>query len=284
MYQVKLGMAINSEFGLPLEEQVRLLKQTGFESFFSYWSAADGSTSKLKALADKLGLDYHSLHAPGRHMNAIWEEGPHADALMQELNLCLQDSIDNQIPVVVMHAIAGFTYPAPTEVGLRHMASLLAMLEGTQTKIAIENLQREEFHKAFLDHFKGHPNFGFCWDTGHEMAYRLKDQIAQFGDQLIYTHLHDNLGPKDWNGTLSGQDDLHLLPFDGIGDWPAIAQALAASGYQGPLTFELKIQQNRHEHDIYRNMPIEQYFAESYKRACRVGSLFCRTKSFYEKN
>ena len=280
MYNLKLGMSVNAQFGISFEDQLRLLKQTGFESFFHYWTAPNGETARLKALADELGLDFHSLHAPGHRIDALWENSPVTDALMLELRLCLQDCIDNHIPVMVMHATASFDYPAPTETGLRNFETLLRMTEDTDTKIAIENLQCEAFHGALLNHFKGHPNFGFCWDTGHEIAYRLSDQMTQFSDQIIYTHFHDNLGTKDFGGRLTGLDDLHLLPFDGIADWPAIAAALAASPYDGPLTFEVKLhnQPGRHEHDIYLAMPIEQYFAECYKRACRVGALYLRAK------
>ena len=38
------------------------------------------------------------------------------------------------------------------------------------------------------------------------------------------------------------------------------------------LNFELNItsKPNRHENDVYAQMPLEQYFAEAYKRACRI--------------
>ena len=39
MYNLKLGMSINAQFGISFEDQLRLLKQTGFESFFHYWTA-----------------------------------------------------------------------------------------------------------------------------------------------------------------------------------------------------------------------------------------------------
>ena len=281
MYNLKLGMSINGQFGISFEEQLHLLKQTGFESFFHYWTAPNGEVAQLKALADELGLDFHSLHAPGSRADSLWENTSTTEAHLLELRLCLQDCIDHHIPVMVMHATASFDYPATTEIGLRNFESLLRMAEGTATKIAIENLQCEEFHGALLKRFKGHPNFGFCWNTGHEVAYLLKDQMAQFGDQIIYTHFHDNLGTKDFNGELTGLDDLHLLPFDGIIDWHSVASALAASPYNGPLTFEVKIQnqKGRHEHDGYLAMPIEQYFAECYKRACRVGALYLRAKA-----
>ena len=46
-------------------------------------------------------------------------------------------------------------------------------------------------------------------------------------------------------------------------------------GYDGILTFELKIKnsKNRFDNEKYQNMRIEQYIAEAYARACRVASL-----------
>ena len=58
MYNLKLGMSINAQFGISFEDQLHLLKQTGFESFFHYWTAPNGEVARLKALADELGLDF----------------------------------------------------------------------------------------------------------------------------------------------------------------------------------------------------------------------------------
>jgi sugar phosphate isomerase/epimerase len=99
--------------------------------------------------------------------------------------------------------------------------------------------------------------------------------LAKYGDRLIATHINDNLGIKDYDGKITYLDDLHLLPFDGVKDWSDFGRRMKQSGYQGELTFELKIsnQKNRHENDVYLNMPFEQYLTEAYKRACRVAVL-----------
>ena len=70
-------------------------------------------------------------------------------------------------------------------------------------------------------------------------------------------------------------DDLHLLPFDGIADWNDITKRLNAWNYHDILTFEIKVdsQYNRKENEIYKRMPIDEYFTEAYKRACRVAAL-----------
>ena len=126
-----------------------------------------------------------------------------------------------------------------------------------------------------MEYFKDNKNVGFCWDSGHEMCYnRSQDLLALYGDRLIATHLNDNLGIKDFGGRIFWHDDLHLLPFDGIADWDNIAERLDRCGFDGIMTFELNLNSkpDRHENDEYRRMPIEEYVAEAYKRACRVAA------------
>ena len=100
------------------------------------------------------------------------------------------------------------------------------------------------------------------------------DLVAKYGDKLIATHLNDNLGIKDENGRIFWHDDLHLLPYDGMADWKEFAHRLNKCGYDDILTFELnnKSKPNRHENDKDWNMPIEEYIAECYVRACRFAN------------
>ena len=62
---------------------------------------------------------------------------------------------------------------------------------------------------------------------------------------------------------------------DGIGDWRDITAKLNKCGYNGILTFELKIlnSKNRYDNEKYQRISIEQYIAEAYARACRVATL-----------
>jgi hypothetical protein len=50
------------------------------------------------------------------------------------------------------------------------------------------------------------------------------------------------------------------------------------------MTFELNLNSkpDRHENDIYRRMTIEEYVAESYKRACRLAAKR-KTETKYSK-
>ena len=86
------------------------------------------------------------------------------------------------------------------------------------------------------------------------------------------THLNDNLGISRFDGKIYWTDDLHLLPFDGIGDWDYNIQRLRDARNQSILNFELSIasKPNRHENDVYAQMTLVEYFTEAYKRACKI--------------
>ena len=66
-----------------------------------------------------------------------------------------------------------------------------------------------------------------------------------------------------------------MLPFDGIADWKNIAERLNKYNYNDILTFELttKSKPGRHENDVYDKMPLKEYLAEAFKRACRAAAL-----------
>jgi sugar phosphate isomerase/epimerase len=99
--------------------------------------------------------------------------------------------------------------------------------------------------------------------------------LALYGDRLLCTHLNDNLGIKDYTGRITWLDDLHLLPFDGVGDWLGIARRLNRHQFDGPLTFELTTisKPDRHDNDLYASMDFRVYLAMAYQRACRVAAL-----------
>ena len=170
----------------------------------------------------------------------------------------------------------------PTQEGLDNFAIVVREAEKLGVKLSLENTEGEEYLAALMAHFKSNPFVGFCWDTGHEMCYnRSQDLLALYGDRLFSTHINDNLGIRDYNGEITFFDDLHLLPFDGVGDWNGIVDRLNRCGYDGILTFELNNvgRKDRHENDIYARMEPEEYLTHAYIRACRVATLKAQRKA-----
>lgn len=272
----KQPMCINLVKGLNMEpnEQLRLIKNAGFDGFFTVWKEP-GQLDALAEEALKLGLMFQSIHAPFGKARNMWLVGEDGEIALQELLACLQDCSRLNVPIMVIHAYIGFDIEVPTEIGVQRFGKVIEEAGKANVKIAIENVEGED-HLALLFEKYGHlPQVGFCWDTGHEMCYNHhQDMLAKYGDKLIATHINDNLGISSFDGSISPTDDLHLLPFDGIGDWDNIAARLNRCGFNGPLTFELSVspKRGRHDNDYYAQLPPEQYLCLAYARACRVAA------------
>ena len=270
MVGATLCISTNSQFGISNEEQIKLFKKTGFDAFFTMW---DKQVDRYKELADELGMIYQSIHAPYLNSAKMWKDGEEAFAAVEELLTCVEDCAKLQVPLLVVHAYIGFGKSAgPNEAGIRNFKKVVDAAKEKQVKIAFENTEGEEYLAALMEAFKDCPWVGFCWDTGHELCVNDgKDMMALYGDRLMGVHLNDCLGVRDKTWT----DDLHLLPFDGIADWEGIVDRLNKYDFRDCLTFELntKSKPNRHENDKYEKMPLEEYLAEAYARACRVAVL-----------
>ena len=199
-----------------------------------------------------------------------------------ELLDCVETCSRLEIPAMVAHTFIGFDSDnIPTQIGIERYGALAVRANELGVKLALENTEGEEYLAVLMKELSGIPSVSFCWDTGHELCYNYgKDMISLYGDKLAVTHINDNLGIRDFDGKITYIDDLHLLPFDGITDWNSVAKRIVGSGFDGPLSFELSINSkpNRHENDKYAAMPIEQYVAEAYIRACRVADMVIKEK------
>jgi len=271
MYKTRLCMGLSPAYGISYEEQIRMLSEIGFDGFFSGWSR-DMDIATLRRTADEVGMVYQSIHAPFVGVHKLWHVNNETESMVANLIDCVRDCAKYDVPIMVVHAFIGFELHSPTPDGIANFERVVAEAARCGVRIAFENTEGEEYLAALMEHFRGNTSVGFCWDTGHEMCYNHKDMLSLYGDRLICTHINDNLGTKDFNGKITSRDDLHLLPFDGIGDWRDITARMNAHGYDDFLTFELKVanQKGRHENDVYARMDIYDYFVEAYKRACRV--------------
>ena len=280
MWKQKIGFSLGNAYAIPTTEVVKLVAQAGFDAISPAWKQGIDLTEVVET-ARSCGLALQSLHAPFHGAAALWSEdeavsGPAIAELLESLEDCRKFGI----PVIVLHTWIGFEYTqVPNEAGLRNYGILVDKATEYGIQIAFENTEGEEFLFALMAHFKDNDAVGFCWDSGHEMCYsHSRDLLQTLGDRLIMTHLNDNLGVSRFDGKTFWTDDLHLLPYDGIADWDVLIQRLRASKKQETLNFELGItsKRGRHENDVYEQMPLEQYLAEAYKRACRIAFRYAK--------
>lgn len=282
MYKQKLCLALSLSYKIPYEEQIKLFKSASFEGCAIDLSDRNADAAKLAATAKKENMIVSYLHAPFNKSDDMWMDGEIGDVALAELLDCLETCSRLEIPAMVAHTFIGFDSDnIPTEIGVERYGALAIRAQELGVKLALENTEGEEYLAALMKNLKEFSSVGFCWDSGHELCYNYgKDLLALYGDRLAVTHLNDNLGIRDFDGKITYIDDLHLLPFDGITDWNLAAKKLVKCGFDGPLSFELTTQSKpgRHENDKYAAMPIEQFIAEAYNRACRFATLVIKER------
>ena len=273
MYKQKLCLNLFGSSVMEHADQLKLFKDTGFEAFFSDYAY---DNAFLRKTAEEIGIIFQSIHAPFTKMDAMWEKDERSQSALDELIDCARVCADVEVPIMVVHAFIGFEKHSPTNMGIDMFGKLVDCASKLGVKLAFENTEGEEYLAALMDAFRNEKNAGFCWDAGHEMCYnRSKDMLALYGDRLFSTHINDNLGIKDYSGEITWLDDLHLLPFDGIGDWENAAERLDKCNFNDILTFELGLSSKpgRHDNDMYGKLSFAEYVTEAYKRACRVAAL-----------
>ena len=275
MKNARLCLGLSDTFSFPFEDQIRILKKVGFDGFFYNWGNLEEARA-LRRTADEEDMIFQSVHAPFAKIDRLWNETEETPAVIREQLDCLHGCAEVGVPIMIVHTFIGFDGHTPAENGYGNFAQIVREAEKLGVKIAFENTEGEEYLAALMAYFKDSPAVGFCWDTGHEMCYNAgRDMIALYGDRLIATHLNDNLGISDYNGNITWVDDLHLLPFDGIGDWTDIAARLNRCNYNGILTFELNRanKPGRLDNEMYVRMGPMEFLTAAYARACRVAAL-----------
>jgi sugar phosphate isomerase/epimerase len=280
MWKQKIGISLDKEYPIPTAQAIQIIAKQGFDAVSLLWRP-ELDLTPIVAAAREAGLALQSLHAPFKHTAKVWSKDPEISRpAVEELLTALADCHRFGIPTMVLHTWIGFDYTdTPTEEGLNNFGRIVEKAKEYGISLAFENTEGEEFLYALLERFSGEAHVGFCWDSGHEQCYnRGDDLLAKLGNRLLMTHLNDNLGISRFDGRIHCNDDLHLLPYDGIIDWDDAIARLKKARKQEILNFELGRTSGygRHENDCYAQMPLEQYFAEAYKRACRIASRYCR--------
>ena len=280
MWKQKVSVSVGNGYVIPSEEVIEMVGKIGFEVVsLSLSNGAD--INKLAQTAKNCGLTVQSLHAPITNAAAMWSpdsavSAPGLAEFMHVLDLCAE----NQIPIMVAHVWIGFNYTFDAQnLYFANYDAVVARATELGVKVAFENTEGEEYLYALMDRYKGNDTVGFCWDSGHEMCYnRSKPLLKDFGDRLLMTHLNDNLGIRDFGGKMTSRDDLHLLPYDGIGDWEEYIALLKQSRPLEALNLEvgLSSKRERHENDDYAEMPLVRYFTEAYKRVCKIAYLYSK--------
>ena len=273
MKQQKFGIALSKKDVL---DHIPLVKKIGFDSFFPDWVRDPEQVKRIVEKGKEYEIAISSFHAPFGKVSKLWEAGEEGDAVEAELATCIYDCARYEVPVLVSHPFIGFDKHDPNPMGVTRYRRLGEIAQKEGVKIAIENVEGEEYLDYLLPNLRDLSSIGFCLDSGHEYCYnRARDLLADYGDMLCYLHINSNMGITDPNGSITFYDDAHMLPFDGIVDMESLAKRLKKCNFNGELTMEL-VKGNRPGrtcNDIYSNMTDEEHFTEAFHRIHKLAEM-----------
>jgi len=270
----KIGINAPVGFDADVITTFKKIKAAGFDAVTTGWND-ESPVEEWAAAARELSLEYTFLHAPFGRVHKLWDEGPEGDEYTEMLMRGVDCCAKNGIPIMICHVFIGFGEEHPTDKGIERFGRLLDHAEKMGVKIAFENTEGEAYLEYLKEKLWDRSAAGFCIDTGHEMCYNYsKDLIGKYGDKLITTHINDNLGIL--GEKITPQDDLHLLPYDGILNVEALVQRIKNTPFEGTLIFEVFAvnKKDKHYSDKYIEMGIDAYLALAYERARKIAELF----------
>ena len=241
---------------ITLEEQIRYMKENGFETTFM------GSESPiLDTLVPTLrreGIVCENCHAPFNRINDVWYAGEAGEEMLMRLINGVRACAKNEIPVLVVHLSSGINAPRINDVGSERFDRLMEEAKKNGVTIAYEN-QRKLANLSMV--MEQYPEAGFCWDVGHEACFTNgREYMPLFGKRIAALHLQDN--------RCQYNKDEHLLPYDGAIDMELAARRIAESGYGGSIMLEV-IRRNSNAYDDLTP-------AEYYRRAADAARRFAQ--------
>jgi sugar phosphate isomerase/epimerase len=190
-----------------------------------------GDTPAVRRHAEAIGLEVHAVHAPPMRRDPSLYRQKAAAVMAEQLGAAI---------LVVHVSSIRFASADPAvraearERDLARLEMLAQFCEERGVAIALENGLRPG-HAQYLFsllHALGRPDAGLVFDSGHA-ALRGGDAEAMLQSmlpRLLHTHLHDNHGDRDE----------HLVPGQGIIDWPGLLSQLATKGSQVTWLLELR--------------------------------------------
>ena len=219
----------------------------------------DGWQDYVKDIAQlgrRWGVEFAQSHLP--YYDIFAQNDPAKVSLMEELiRRCIIASGELGVKWAVTHPGTLYSAGPYTEKSLEKNLEYYSVHLETAKKagigIALENdfeYQGPHYRRIFasdvnelcalVDAFND-SSIGVCYDFGHANLCGgfHRDNLKIIGGRLKAVHVQDN----------HYRSDDHLLPFFGRTDWEDAMSALAETGYQGDLTYEVQ--------EFARNMPNE---------------------------
>lgn len=273
-----IGISTAFDYRVPFDVMCQLVRDAGFRAIAIGAEVGHSGYNQperlpvLSRLFAENGLMVDSIHAP---------LGSEADISVPDATITAEQSPTGQEPsgarlaavsgvkaaiaaaaelgcqVVVVHPATDF----PATETRNRIASLRASLKELvpyaaerKVRLALENMPSllvMQVTEAVLEEF---PEVGVCYDTSHaQLSTNPFGILQRYGERIIAVHISDN----------RGEEDDHLLPFDGIIDWQEFA--LYAYRLENIPSLLLEVETRK-----WTGSDIRMFIAEAYARATRL--------------
>ena len=223
------GISFYYGYDSNFKNRAKLIKEAGFDSVLVYY---DENISEIVYHINQQGLEIDALHLPYKNeVNKIWQEQECSKEYLEKLLKGIDFAHKNGIDCVVLH-ITSSNYPPEKNInGINFINKLLQKCEQYNIYLCLENLRRLDYLNYIYDNCCNR-YLAFCFDTGH--AHAFTKNSSTFPHQILSkslkcVHLHDN----------DGNDDLHLMPFDGNIKWDRIVEYINKYSIDRRISLEL---------------------------------------------
>lgn len=206
--------------------------------------AADALFLQEKNLALEAGIEIRQMHGPWRFPPRDTSEEDRAER-MKKMKYSIRACALLGCKYWVIHPIMPYglsDVPAGNaqktwDLNMVFMGELLKTAKQYGVTICLENMPFLEFSLSTPERILAFVNaidddhFQACLDTGHVSVFQelsIGDEVRRLGSALRVMHVHDNRESLD----------LHMMPFFGVTDWAAFAQALKEIHFDGVLSLE----------------------------------------------
>jgi len=267
-FNIETGMTANAKCSRSGRRILDKIRNAGFEDVMLDHTRPR-NLGRFISIAFEKGLKVPFIHLDSKEASSIWTMNDKQQGFVEYVKDSIKLCGDNGVETVVMHTNFNGTEVAPNQVGLDCIKQMLEAAESGNVKIALEN-NDDLPHLDYLLQNIDSPNLGFCFDSGHwNLCTPDVDLLGKYGDRLIAVHLHDNAGKQEPVERIWDQD-LHLLPFDGITNFDKVARGIAKSKYNGPVMLESR--RNKWGID-YTELPPEDFLKDAHVRAKKLADM-----------
>lgn len=235
-------------------------KHVGFDcldmSFFNHHKNGTGIATddwrdwahRIREHADRAGILFRQAH--GMFVTGMqWDDPdyPERDGILALNTRCIEAAKILGVEWMVIHPLnlphdPVYNRQKAKDANLTYLAPFIDKARAEGIGLAIENMvdfvrNRRRYCGGDPDELLDlvdtihDPAVGICIDTGHSFLAGM--DVASFirlaGERVKALHINDN----------RQKGDEHLVPFDGLINWPSVLSALRDIGYDHDFAFEL---------------------------------------------